>query len=124
MERHSEGIGNALQLVYGRVSPATTYAVKILLRPAYPSGQFRFAHVFFNMAFFKSIFVSRFIVVFLKYGYTIRLPRCFLQEGALLFGLGGYGRPIFTCYFSLTFFQDFFYLVCRQLLAATGGDDG
>ena len=66
MERHSETFGDALQLFDGRVCPATTDTVQILFAPPQPGGLLCFTHIFFANAFFKSIFVSLFIVVILK----------------------------------------------------------
>ena len=63
MERHSEYFGDTLQLLDGGVSLTTANAIQILFRPAYLSGQFRFTYVFFNITFFKSIFVSCFIML-------------------------------------------------------------
>ena len=63
MERHSETLGNALQLFYGNILASTADGVQIgTLHPQYVS-QLLFTHVFSLNAFFKSIFVSRFIVV-------------------------------------------------------------
>ena len=62
MERHSETLGDALQLLNGRVAPATTDTIQILTGPTNSSGQFCFTHVFFDIAFFKSIFVVAFIL--------------------------------------------------------------
>ena len=61
MERHSECFGDTLQLLNGRVYPATTDTVQILVRPANPSGQLPLTHLFFDIAFFMSIFVVLFI---------------------------------------------------------------
>ena len=62
-ERHSEDFGDTLQLFDSRVPLTTAETIQILFRPAYLSGQFCFAYVFFNIAFFKSILVSFFIML-------------------------------------------------------------
>ena len=61
MERHPEGFGDALQLRYRDILLAATDGVQVLLAEPQPCSQFRFADVFFAIAFFKSIFVSLFI---------------------------------------------------------------
>ena len=91
MERHSEGVGDALQLLDGGISLATTDAVQILLRPAYLPGQCCFTHVFFSIAFFKSIFVYLFIcfnrLVVIQKGPLAAHHR----RGPVIIGLGGTG---------------------------------
>lgn len=74
MERRSETFGDPLQLFDGRVRPAATDTVQILFAPPQPGGQFCFTHVFFTNAFFKSIFVSFFIVMTIKSLTYIKAP--------------------------------------------------
>lgn len=66
MERHTEGFGDALQLLYGDILPATTDGVQVLLADTHTGCQLCFTYVFFIIAFFKSIFVSLFISILLK----------------------------------------------------------
>jgi len=65
MERHPETFGDALQLCQRDVFSATRYGIQVGTFHAQHHSQFRFTHVFFNIAFFKSIFVSFFIIVLL-----------------------------------------------------------
>lgn len=62
MERHPQGFGDALQLRYRDIFLATTDMIQVLLADTQPCCQFRFTHVFFDIAFFKSIFVVAFIL--------------------------------------------------------------
>ena len=66
MERHSEDFGDALQLLDCDILPATTDSIYVLLTDTHAGRQFCFTHVFFNIAFFKSIFVSLFILILLE----------------------------------------------------------
>ena len=65
MERHPEGFGDALQLLYSDILPAATDGIQVLLADAHTGCQLCFTHVFFIIAFFKSIFVSLFISILL-----------------------------------------------------------
>lgn len=67
VERHPEGFGDALQLLYCGILLAATDGVQVLLANPQTGCQFRFADVFFAIAFFKSIFVSLFISFSLIY---------------------------------------------------------
>jgi len=66
VERHPDGLGDALQLHNGDVLLARRQGVKVGTLDAKPFGQFLLSHVFFSNAFFKSIFVSLFIAVYFK----------------------------------------------------------
>ncbi len=63
MERHPQGFGDALQLRYRDILLATADMIQILLADTQACCQFCFTHVFFDKAFFKSIFVVFSIVV-------------------------------------------------------------
>ena len=65
MERHPEGFGDALQLLYRDIFPATADGVQVLLADAQTGCQFGLTHVFFTIAFFKSILLSFFILFWL-----------------------------------------------------------
>ena len=62
MERHPETFGDALQLFQRDVFFATRYGIQVGTFHVQYLSQFCLTHVFFNIAFFKSIFVSFFIV--------------------------------------------------------------
>jgi len=66
MERHPEGFGDALQLLYRDIFLATADSVQVLLADAQPGCQFCFTHVFLTIAFFRSILVLGFIVDLFK----------------------------------------------------------
>ena len=72
MERHPETFGDALQLFQRDVFPATRYGIQVGTFHVQYLCQFCFTHVFFNIAFFKSIFVSFFITQMFKI-YDIKL---------------------------------------------------
>jgi hypothetical protein len=67
MERHSESLGNALQHFYRDIFPATCNSVQILLAHPDAAGQFFLSHFLLFRAFFKSNFVSFFMLIFLKF---------------------------------------------------------
>ena len=66
MERHPEGFGDALQLLYRDIFLATADSVQVLLADAQPGCQFCFTHVFLTIAFFRSILVLGFIIDLFK----------------------------------------------------------
>ena len=89
MERHSEDLGYALQLLDGGVLLARREGIQIGTFHTYHFCQCGFTHVFFSIAFFKSIFVYLFICFYcLKSCYTKRPPRCSSQEGARYYRVG------------------------------------
>ena len=87
VERHPEGFGDALQLHNGDVLLARRQGVKVGTLDAKPFGQFLLSHVFFNMAFFKSIFVSFFIVFVFKLFILIASPPSLAVRLRLFTGL-------------------------------------
>ena len=63
MERHSECFGDTLQLCYSDVFLPAGNGIEVGIADSQTASQFCFTYVFFIIAFFKSIFVSFFIVV-------------------------------------------------------------
>ena len=63
MERHAESFGDTLHTFQRDIFLATGNSIQILLADTHASGQLCLTHVFFDMAFFRSIFVVLFIDV-------------------------------------------------------------
>ena len=78
VERHSESFGNALQLLYRDIFLTTADGVQVLLTNAQTGCQFCFTHVFFNIAFFKSIFVFFCIIVVVSLKF---MTLCCIKNG-------------------------------------------
>ncbi len=72
MERHSETLGDALQLLYRDVLASTADGIQIgTLHPQYVC-QFFLTHVFFLNAFLRSIVVVFFIALLFKLNILIK----------------------------------------------------
>ena len=115
MERHSETLGNALQLFYGNILASTADGVQIgTLHPQYVS-QLLFTHVFSLNAFFKSIVVVRFIVFSFYKVWHIEKPHrpfqgseadrlfcCFAERGTGIRPCGSQSMKSSGCHWPLS----------------------